>query len=92
MTALSSRRVRAIFAKDLREFRRNRSLTLGMGILSPTFADWASVAQDQLSAIDRRMADLNQLKSIIEQCLNCGCQHAQRCKLLTMTSPTLRAP
>lgn len=38
MTAFSSRRVRAIFAKDLREFRRNRSLTVGMGILPVVFS------------------------------------------------------
>jgi len=38
MTAFSSRRVRAILAKDLREFRRNRSLTVGMGILPVVFS------------------------------------------------------
>lgn len=38
MTAFSSRRVRAIFTKDLREFRRNRSLTVGMGILPVVFS------------------------------------------------------
>lgn len=53
---------------------------------SPTFADWASVAKDQLVALDRRMAELARLKSTIEECLTCGCQHAQRCKLLTMSS------
>lgn len=38
MTRLSRRRVRAVFAKDLREFRRNRSLTAGMGILPVVFS------------------------------------------------------
>ena len=38
MTGFSWRRVRAIFAKDLREFRRNRSLTVGMGILPVVFS------------------------------------------------------
>ncbi len=38
MTRLSRRRVRAIFTKDLREFRRNRSLTVGMGIIPILFS------------------------------------------------------
>jgi ABC-type transport system involved in multi-copper enzyme maturation permease subunit len=38
MTPLSRRRVRAIFAKDLREFRRNRSLTVTMGIFPVLFS------------------------------------------------------
>ena len=38
MMGLSRRRVRAIFAKDLREFRRNRSLTVGMGITPVLFS------------------------------------------------------
>jgi ABC-type transport system involved in multi-copper enzyme maturation permease subunit len=38
MTGFGSRRVRAIFVKDLREFRRNRSLTTGMGILPVVFS------------------------------------------------------
>ena len=69
-----------------------RAILAGHVDRSPTFSDWATVAQDQLVAIDRRMADLNQLKSTIKQCLTCGCQHARRCKLLTMTSPASRAP
>jgi MerR family transcriptional regulator, redox-sensitive transcriptional activator SoxR len=51
---------------------------------SPTFTDWASAARDQLAAIDQRIADLAQLRTTIEECLACGCQHARRCKLLTM--------
>jgi ABC-type transport system involved in multi-copper enzyme maturation permease subunit len=38
VTSLSRRRVQAIFAKDLREFRRNRSLTVGMGIVPVLFS------------------------------------------------------
>jgi len=38
MTGFSSRRVRAIFVKDLREFRRNRSLTVTMGIFPVLFS------------------------------------------------------
>jgi ABC-type transport system involved in multi-copper enzyme maturation permease subunit len=38
MTGFSRRRVRAIFHKDLREFRRNRSLTAGMGIIPVVFS------------------------------------------------------
>jgi ABC-type Na+ efflux pump permease subunit len=36
--SISRRRVRAIFGKELREFRRNRSLTVGMGIVPAIFA------------------------------------------------------
>jgi ABC-type transport system involved in multi-copper enzyme maturation permease subunit len=38
VTRPSRRRVQAIFAKDLREFRRNRSLTVGMGIIPVLFS------------------------------------------------------
>jgi len=38
MTGFSSRRVRTIFVKDLREFRRNRSLTVTMGIFPVLFS------------------------------------------------------
>lgn len=63
-----------------------RVLLAGHVDRSPTFADWASVAKDQLVALDRRMADLDRLRTTIEECLTCGCQHAQRCKLLTMST------
>lgn len=69
-----------------------RTILAGHVDASPTFSDWASVAKNQLTAIDHRMADLARLKTTIEECLTCGCQHAQRCKLLTMASPSLRAP
>lgn len=36
--SINSRRVAAIFNKDLREFRRNRSLTLGMAIIPLVFS------------------------------------------------------
>ncbi len=54
MTAFSSRRVRAIFAKDLREFRRNRSLTVGMGILPVAFSIQPLVAVLTLTPIIQR--------------------------------------
>jgi ABC-type transport system involved in multi-copper enzyme maturation permease subunit len=50
MTGFSSRRVRAIFVKDLREFRRNRSLTMGMGILPVVFSIQPLVAVLTLSS------------------------------------------
>jgi MerR family redox-sensitive transcriptional activator SoxR len=50
---------------------------------SPTFADWAAAARDQLAAIDQRIADLGRLRATIEECLACGCQHTRRCKLLS---------
>lgn len=51
---------------------------------SPTFIDWATAARDQLVSLDQRITDLEHLKTTIEGCLTCGCQHAQRCKLLTV--------
>ena len=68
-----------------------RALLAGHLDRSPTFTDWAAAARDQLAAIDRRIADLDQLRTTIEECLACGCQHARRCKLLTMPVPR-RAP
>jgi MerR family transcriptional regulator, redox-sensitive transcriptional activator SoxR len=58
---------------------------------SPTFADWAAPAREQLAAIDRRIADLGHLRATIEECLACGCQNARRCQLLT-TPPTAAGP
>jgi len=47
-----------------------------------------STARDQLTGIDQRITDLERLKATIEECLDCGCQHARRCKLLTMPAAT----
>lgn len=68
-----------------------RALLAGHAGRSPTFTDWAAAARDQLAAIDQRIADLDQLRATIEECLACGCQHARRCKLLTTAAPR-RAP
>ena len=68
-----------------------RTLLAGHLDRSPTFTDWAAAARDQLAAIDARIADLDQLRATIEECLACGCQHARRCKLLTAPGPR-RAP
>jgi MerR family redox-sensitive transcriptional activator SoxR len=64
-----------------------RALLAGHADHSPTFNDWAAAARGQLDAIDLRIADLARLRATIEECLACGCQHARRCKLLTMSSP-----
>jgi MerR family redox-sensitive transcriptional activator SoxR len=58
---------------------------------SPAFADWANVARDQLQTIDVRIADLVRLRATIEECLECGCQHPRRCKLLTIRASTSAA-
>ena len=50
----------------------------------PTFDDWAQVARQQLDVIDQRVNELNDLKAAIEECLACGCQQPQRCRLLTL--------
>jgi MerR family transcriptional regulator, redox-sensitive transcriptional activator SoxR len=66
-----------------------RTLLAGHSDRSPTFTDWAAAARNQLDAIDQRVADLDQLRATIEECLACGCQHARRCKLLA--TPPRRA-
>jgi MerR family transcriptional regulator, redox-sensitive transcriptional activator SoxR len=68
-----------------------RTLLAGHAGHSPTFTDWAAAARDQLAAIDRRIADLAALRATIEECLACGCQHARRCRLLTMPQDAARA-
>ncbi len=50
----------------------------------PTFDDWARVAREQLEVIDQRVSELNHLKAAIEECLACGCQQPQRCRLLAL--------
>jgi hypothetical protein len=42
------------------------------------------VAREQLEVINQRVSELNHLKATIEECLSCGCQQPQRCKLLTL--------
>ena len=61
-----------------------RALLAGNDHHGPTFDDWARVARQQLEVIDQRVDELNQLKATIEECLACGCQQPQRCKLLTL--------
>lgn len=61
-----------------------RALLAGHGAQGPTFDDWADIARDQLGVIDQMMSELAQLKATIQECLNCGCQHPRRCKLLAL--------
>jgi MerR family transcriptional regulator, redox-sensitive transcriptional activator SoxR len=61
-----------------------RTLLAGNDDHSPTFDDWARVARQQLDVIDQRVSELHQLKAAIEECLACGCQQPQRCRLLTL--------
>lgn len=49
-----------------------------------TFANWADVARRQLSVIEQSIMEMRQLHDMIEACLECGCQHARRCKLLNL--------
>jgi MerR family redox-sensitive transcriptional activator SoxR len=63
-----------------------RALLAGDDQRGPTFDDWARVAREQLAVIDRRVSELNHLKATIEECLACGCQQPQRCRLLTLPS------
>ena len=61
-----------------------RALLDGNDRPGPTFDDWAQVARQQLEVIDQRVSDLKELKAAIEECLACGCQQPQRCRLLTL--------
>lgn len=61
-----------------------RALLAGGNHHGPDFDDWARVARQQLEVIDQRVSELNELKATIEECLACGCQQPQRCKLLTL--------
>ncbi|HTW01931.1 MAG TPA: MerR family transcriptional regulator [Streptosporangiaceae bacterium] len=61
-----------------------RALLAGNDQHGPTFDDWAQVARQQLEVIDQRVNELNDLKAAIEECLACGCQQPQRCRLLTL--------
>lgn len=66
-----------------------RTLLAGHIDRSPGFADWARVARDQLRVIDERVDELARLRATIEECLTCGCQHPQRCRLLTLPATKL---
>ncbi|MHB1533494.1 MAG: MerR family transcriptional regulator [Acidimicrobiales bacterium] len=71
-----------------------RTLLAGHVDQSPTFADWAAVAREQLDVIDQSITELRLLRDTMEACLECGCQHARRCKLLNLpdASDRRRAP
>jgi MerR family redox-sensitive transcriptional activator SoxR len=61
-----------------------RALPAGNDQHGPAFGDWARVARQQLEAIDQCVSELNHLRATIEECLACGCQQPQRCRLLTL--------
>jgi MerR family transcriptional regulator, redox-sensitive transcriptional activator SoxR len=61
-----------------------RALLAASDHQGPTFDDWARVARQQLEVIDQRVSELNRLKTAIEECLACGCQQPQRCRLLAL--------
>jgi MerR family transcriptional regulator, redox-sensitive transcriptional activator SoxR len=63
-----------------------RALLAGNDHPGPSFDDWARVARQQLEVIDQRVRELNDLRSTIEECLACGCQQPQRCRLLALPS------
>jgi MerR family transcriptional regulator, redox-sensitive transcriptional activator SoxR len=61
-----------------------RGLLAGHDQHGPGFDDWARVARQQLGVIDQRVNELNQVKAAIEECLACGCQQPERCRLLAL--------
>ena len=47
----------------------------------PTRRDWSRLARAWSARIDRRIAELERLKSGLTECIGCGCLSIQRCRL-----------
>ena len=58
------------------------------GVPASTLRYWEQIGllPVQQRTAGQRRYDLDAIRRI-EECLACGCQHARRCKLLTMSSP-----
>ncbi len=48
---------------------------------TPTRADWARLSATWSERIDRRIAELERLKSGLAECIGCGCLSLDRCAL-----------
>jgi MerR family transcriptional regulator, redox-sensitive transcriptional activator SoxR len=47
----------------------------------PVRADWARLSGSWTARIDRRIAELERLRSSLTQCIGCGCLSLQHCQL-----------
>jgi len=48
---------------------------------APTRRDWARLTRSWSARIDRRIAELERLKTGLTECIGCGCLSIQRCRL-----------
>jgi MerR family transcriptional regulator, redox-sensitive transcriptional activator SoxR len=48
---------------------------------APTRRDWARLSRGWSARIDRRIAELERLRSGLTECIGCGCLSIQRCRL-----------
>ncbi len=48
---------------------------------APARADWSRLSQTWTARIDERIAELEQLRSGLTECIGCGCLSLDRCKL-----------
>ena len=48
---------------------------------APTRRDWARLARTWTSRIDQRIAELEQLRRGLTECIGCGCLSLDRCRL-----------
>jgi MerR family redox-sensitive transcriptional activator SoxR len=48
---------------------------------APTRRDWSRLSRQWTARIDRRIAELERLKSGLGDCIGCGCLSIERCRL-----------
>ena len=48
---------------------------------TPTRADWAKLSDTWTARLDERIAELERLRSGLEECIGCGCLSLDRCAL-----------
>jgi MerR family redox-sensitive transcriptional activator SoxR len=48
---------------------------------APTRRDWSRLSRQWTARIDRRIAELERLKSGLTECIGCGCLSIERCRL-----------
>jgi MerR family redox-sensitive transcriptional activator SoxR len=48
---------------------------------APTRRDWSRLSRQWTARIDRRIAELERLKSGLSDCIGCGCLSIERCRL-----------
>jgi MerR family redox-sensitive transcriptional activator SoxR len=48
---------------------------------APTRRDWSRLSRQWAARIDRRIAELERLRSGLSECIGCGCLSIERCRL-----------